>query len=111
MSRCSPLRREKLGGTYPINANLGRLLDNIVADNRWDVTYLGMQIMVEGLAGLRVHACDDDRAAAQGSAPLRHERRGAPRGVRCPVAPGVYKDSTARRSASGSSSRTKPQCN
>ncbi len=41
---------EKLGGTYPINANLGRLLDNIVADNRWDITYLGMQIMVEGLA-------------------------------------------------------------
>src|SRR4051812_28822411 len=41
---------EKLGGTYPINANLRSLLDNIVADTRWDITYLGMQSMVEGLA-------------------------------------------------------------
>ena len=41
---------EKLGGAFPINANLGGLLDTIVADNRWDITYLGMQIMVEGLA-------------------------------------------------------------
>jgi hypothetical protein len=41
---------EKLGGAYPINANLGSLLDTIVEDNRWDITYLGMQIMVEGLA-------------------------------------------------------------
>ena len=41
---------EKLGHSYGINANLGALLDSIVADNRWDITYLGMQIMVEGLA-------------------------------------------------------------
>jgi hypothetical protein len=41
---------EKLGRSYPINANLRALLDNIVADSRWDITYLGMQIMVEGLA-------------------------------------------------------------
>ena len=41
---------EKMGRAYPINANLGSLLDNIVADERWDITYLGMQIMVEGLA-------------------------------------------------------------
>ncbi|HEY2813727.1 MAG TPA: ferritin-like domain-containing protein [Acidimicrobiales bacterium] len=41
---------EKLGGAYPINANLRSLLDTIVEDNRWDITYLGMQIMVEGLA-------------------------------------------------------------
>ena len=26
------------------------LLDDIVSDSRWDMTYLGMQIMVEGLA-------------------------------------------------------------
>ena len=26
------------------------LLDDIIADTRWDMTYLGMQIMVEGLA-------------------------------------------------------------
>jgi len=41
---------EKLGHTYGINQNLGSLLDDIVVDNRWDITYLGMQIMVEGLA-------------------------------------------------------------
>ena len=40
----------KLSGHYPINAHLGLLLDDIVLDSRWDMTYLGMQIMVEGLA-------------------------------------------------------------
>ncbi len=41
---------EKLSGHYPINAHLRLLLDDIIADSRWDVTFLGMQIMVEGLA-------------------------------------------------------------
>jgi len=41
---------EKLTGHYPINAHLQMLLDDIIADSRWDMTYLGMQIMVEGLA-------------------------------------------------------------
>ncbi len=41
---------EKLSGHYPMNAHLGLLLDDIIADSRWDMTYLGMQIMVEGLA-------------------------------------------------------------
>jgi hypothetical protein len=41
---------DKLSGHYPINAHLGLLLDDIVNDSRWDMTYLGMQIMVEGLA-------------------------------------------------------------
>src|ERR1700760_4877826 len=40
----------KLSGHYPINAHLKMLLDDIIADPRWDMTYLGMQIMVEGLA-------------------------------------------------------------
>jgi hypothetical protein len=40
----------KLSGHYPINAHLRMLLDDIIADGRWDMTYLGMQIMVEGLA-------------------------------------------------------------
>ncbi|MSO38107.1 MAG: ferritin-like domain-containing protein [Acidimicrobiia bacterium] len=40
----------KLSGHYQINAHLRLLLDDIIADNRWDMTYLGMQIMVEGLA-------------------------------------------------------------
>jgi len=42
--------QEKLSGFYPINTHLGLLLDDIVQDSRWDMTYLGMQIMVEGLA-------------------------------------------------------------
>ena len=41
---------EKLSGHYPINAHLSLLLDDILHDSRWDMTYLGMQIMVEGLA-------------------------------------------------------------
>jgi hypothetical protein len=40
----------KLEGHYPINAHLKMLLDDIISDSRWDMTYLGMQIMVEGLA-------------------------------------------------------------
>ena len=40
----------KLSGHYPINAHLRLLLDDIIGDKRWDMTYLGMQIMVEGLA-------------------------------------------------------------
>jgi hypothetical protein len=41
---------EKMGGAYPINPQLKSLLDDIIKDSRWDITYLGMQIMVEGLA-------------------------------------------------------------
>ena len=40
----------KLSGHYPVNAHLKMLLDDIIMDSRWDMTYLGMQIMVEGLA-------------------------------------------------------------
>src|SRR3954465_2722595 len=40
----------KLSGHYPINAHLEMLLDDIISDSRWDMTYLGMQIMGEGLA-------------------------------------------------------------
>ena len=42
--------REKVELTYPINAHLRTLLDQILADSRWDMKYLGMQILVEGLA-------------------------------------------------------------
>ncbi|MGO9458144.1 MAG: ferritin-like domain-containing protein [Acidimicrobiales bacterium] len=41
---------EKLSGHYSLNGHLGLLLDDILGDSRWDMTYLGMQIMVEGLA-------------------------------------------------------------
>ena len=41
---------EKMTSQYAINPNLKSLLNDILADSRWDITYLGMQIMVEGLA-------------------------------------------------------------
>jgi hypothetical protein len=41
---------EKLEGAYPISPHLKALLDQILTDSRWDMKYLGMQIMVEGLA-------------------------------------------------------------
>jgi ribonucleotide reductase beta subunit family protein with ferritin-like domain len=41
---------DKIGGHYPVSTHLEQLLDDIARDSRWDVTYLGMQIMVEGLA-------------------------------------------------------------
>jgi hypothetical protein len=41
---------EKLELAYPINPHLKSLLDNVVSDSRWDMTYLGMQVLIEGLA-------------------------------------------------------------
>ncbi len=41
---------EKLEWQWPINPNLKHLLDLIICDRRWDMKYLGMQILVEGLA-------------------------------------------------------------
>jgi hypothetical protein len=41
---------EKLGGGFQVNTHLRMLLDDIINDSRWDMTYLGMQVMVEGLA-------------------------------------------------------------
>jgi hypothetical protein len=42
--------RDKIGKEYPINTHLKTLLDQILTDSRWDMKYLGMQILVEGLA-------------------------------------------------------------
>ena len=42
--------REKLDLAYPINPPLATLLDQVIRDSRWDITYLGMQILIEGLA-------------------------------------------------------------
>jgi hypothetical protein len=41
---------EKLGKLYPINDNLFVIIDALMSDSRWDMKFLGMQIMVEGLA-------------------------------------------------------------
>lgn len=42
--------REKAQLAYPVNGELKTLLEQVVRDSRWDFTYLGMQIMIEGLA-------------------------------------------------------------
>jgi 1,2-phenylacetyl-CoA epoxidase catalytic subunit len=41
---------QKIGFSYPVNPHLKTLLDLILKDSRWDMKFLGMQIMVEGLA-------------------------------------------------------------
>jgi hypothetical protein len=41
---------EKVGFSYPVSPYLKQLLDLILKDSRWDMKFLGMQIMVEGLA-------------------------------------------------------------
>jgi hypothetical protein len=50
METYSRYLREKVELAYPINRHLKALLDDIVRDPRWDMTNLGMQVMVEGLA-------------------------------------------------------------
>ncbi len=42
--------RDKIGTVYPISAPLESLLKSILSDSRWDITSVGMQIIVEALA-------------------------------------------------------------
>jgi hypothetical protein len=42
--------REKVEVVYPVNPHLKTLLDQVLSDPRWDMKYLGMQILIEGLA-------------------------------------------------------------
>lgn len=41
---------QKLNRLYQINDNLYVIIDSLMSDGRWDMKFLGMQIMVEGLA-------------------------------------------------------------
>ena len=41
---------EKLQWQWPVNESLKELLDATITDGRWDFKYLGMQIIIEGLA-------------------------------------------------------------
>ena len=41
---------DKLEWEWPINPSLKELLDATIQDSRWDFKYLGMQIIIEGLA-------------------------------------------------------------
>ena len=42
--------QEKIGMHYPVEPNLKALLDKILTDERWDLKFIGMQIIIEGLA-------------------------------------------------------------
>jgi len=44
------LLHEKFELAYPITPTLRRLLNDVIRDSRWDITYLGMQVLIEGLA-------------------------------------------------------------
>ena len=44
------LLHEKFALAYPINPALKTLLEQTLSDRRWDMTYLGMQVLIEGLA-------------------------------------------------------------
>lgn len=40
----------KLSGHYGVNHHLRAFMFDLLSDSRWDITFLGMQIMIEGLA-------------------------------------------------------------
>ena len=89
---------EKLETRYPMNAHLGALIDDVLSDSRWDITYLGMQILIEGLALAAFGTIYQTtlRAAAATTHPIRHERRSTSCGVRrVVVAGGVRRRSPA----------------
>jgi hypothetical protein len=44
------LLHEKFELAYPITPSLKTLLEQTLTDRRWDMTYLGMQVLIEGLA-------------------------------------------------------------
>src|SRR3954471_7250220 len=76
--------QEKIGLLYPMNSNLQSLLNSTLTDSRWDMPYLGMQVLIEGLALaafglLREH---NKKATAKADPRLRDAGRAPPRRVR-----------------------------
>jgi hypothetical protein len=51
--------QEKIGMVYPINTKLQDLLGETLSDSRWDMPYLGMQVLIEGLALAAFGVCRD----------------------------------------------------
>jgi hypothetical protein len=77
---------EKMSLSYSVNPHLQTLLDQIIGESRWDMIYLGMQIMVEGLAlaafGLMKFTQSDEPLIQQiTSAVMRDEARHVAFGV------------------------------
>jgi hypothetical protein len=46
---------DKVGFVYPVNRNLKLLLDKILTDERWDLKFIGMQLVIESLALAAFH--------------------------------------------------------
>jgi hypothetical protein len=64
----SRLLHEKFDMVFPINKPLQALLQDVVAHKDWDFTYLGMQVVIEGLALASFQSIRDkaqNRLAAQ----------------------------------------------
>ncbi len=47
--------RDKVGVMYPVNKHLKALLDKILTDPRWDLKFIGMQLIIESLALAAFH--------------------------------------------------------
>ena len=50
MELFSRFLKDKIGLFYPVNPDLATLLRDALTDSRWDMPYLGMQVLIEGLA-------------------------------------------------------------
>lgn len=55
----SRLLHDKFEIAYPITPPLAALLEDVLHDRRWDINYLGMQVLIEGLALAAFHAIRD----------------------------------------------------
>ena len=89
--------REKVQATFPISPYLRTLLDQILQEGRWDMKYLGMQIMVEGLAlaafGFIAQTCQEPLLREIVKMIMQDEARHVAFGVMS--LKGVYEDMTA----------------
>ncbi len=46
---------DKVGFMYPVNRELKALLDKVLTDERWDLKFIGMQLIIESLALAAFH--------------------------------------------------------
>jgi hypothetical protein len=103
---------DKMQLTYPVTPTLKQLLDVILTDSRWDFKYLGMQIMVEGLAlaAFGVMREMTDEPPAQAAHRQRHPRRGPPRRLRGALPQGpLHPHARPRAGATARTSSSRPR--
>ncbi len=90
---------EKVGEAYPMNPYLEAQIIGLLEDSRWDIAYLGMQIVIESLAlaAFGDMARRTEEPLLKQAPPLRHGRRGPPRRLRDPLARRVLRAPVGRR--------------